>query len=46
MNDQKTETANRLNTLIQTKNTMAVTVMAALNVRSSQKRTIFTPKKR
>jgi hypothetical protein len=46
MKDQKTETANRLNTLIQTKNTFAVSAIAMPKVSSSQNSTMFAPKKR
>ncbi len=37
MNDQNTDTANRLNTLIQTKNTRATICRSTSSVSSSQK---------
>ena len=45
MNDQNTDTANRLKTLIQTKNTCAVVVSAMPCVSSTQKMTMLTTKK-
>ncbi len=45
MNDQNTDTANRLNTLIQTKNTRATSARATSNVSSSQKIAMLATKK-
>ena len=45
MNDQNTDTANRLKTLIQTKNTRATCTLATSNVSSSQKIAMLTTKK-
>ena len=45
MKDQNTETANRLNTLIQTKNTRATWIFATSKVSSSQKTAMLRTKK-
>ena len=45
MNDQKTATANRLNTLTQTKNTRATTTVATSNFNNSQNIARFATKK-
>ena len=45
MNDQNTDTANRLNTLIQTKNTRATCTLPTSKVSSSQKIAILATKK-
>ena len=45
MNDQNTDTANRLKTLIQTKNTCAVTASAMPCVSKTQKITMLMTKK-
>ena len=45
MNDQKTDTANRLKTLIQTKNTRATSMCATSSESSTQKIAMFATKK-
>ena len=45
MNDQNTATANRLNTLTQTKNTRATSAVSMPSVNSSQKTAKLTTKK-
>ncbi len=45
MNDQNTETANRLNTLIQTKNTRATWSFSMSKVSSTQKIAMLATKK-
>ena len=45
MNDQNTDTANRLNTLIQTKNTRATCCLSISKLSSNQKIAMLTTKK-
>ncbi len=45
MNDQKIDTANRLKTLIQTKNTRATWTVPTSNISSSQKIRMLATKK-
>ena len=45
MKDQNTDTANRLNTLIQTKNTRATVCFSAPTISSNQKIAMFSTKK-
>ena len=45
MKDQNTETANRLKTLIQTKNTRATWILATSRPSSSQKTAMLATKK-
>ena len=45
MNDQNTETANRLNTLIQTKNTRATVTFETSNANNAQNSAMLSTKK-